>query len=149
MELIEIIVTIIGIAAATALGVFQFQNKVSLRRERLKHDLEMLKLSKELKWDTAEFENDLKLRFKTFEKESTVKRKTPFSEEYIGATISSFAIFIGLTVWTIYLLKDGFTWWGVLTGWIALSMLSAPFFTFISQTQDAKKVNKFEKDDKP
>lgn len=76
------------------------------RRNRIKHDLELLKLMPEGE-AASRFEEDINQRVLKLIEDRTDKRRDPFG-------IAMALIFIGLTVWTTLLALRGSNWWFVL-----------------------------------
>lgn len=127
-KILEIIVTLVGIGVTTSLTVYQLRRTISIRRARLKHDLEMLDLAKRLDIPAIKLQNRLEKELKDFvESEAALQARSPLSDpQFIGMTIYGIVVFIGFSLWTIYLLRDGFTWWSILTGLFALGGLMQP-----------------------
>ena len=134
MEPIEIIITFVGLIVTATIAISQLHRTISIRRARLKHDLEMLKLTKDLGFPSGRLEKLLEEDINTFLEEESMRgaQKWYSDPEIIGMTIYGFAVLIGFGLWTNYLLRDGFTWWAVLTGFFAFGGIGQPFVAWKS-----------------
>lgn len=127
-QTIEILVTLVGIGVTTSLAVYQLRRTISIRRARLKHDLEMLELANKLNLPTGNLHERLAEELEIFvENETALQARSPLSDpQFIGMSIYGLVVLIGFSVWTLYLVRDGFTWWALLTGVFALGGLMQP-----------------------
>lgn len=128
-QLVEIVVTLVGIAVAAGMTAYQLNRSISIRRARLKHDLEVLRLTKDLGIDMKELHNRVEGELKSFVsgEMELEERSLIHDPRFIGMTIYGLAVFFGFTVWTVYLVQDGFSWWAILTGLFAFGGIMQPF----------------------
>jgi hypothetical protein len=103
----------IPIVLGLATSIYKFRDARPRRRKTLEADLALLKTAREQKLACDEFE--------TYIQEELVHLYRRTTETQWGWVLfgSLFALWFG--VWTGYVLKDGFSWWALLTG----------FFTFV------------------
>lgn len=108
----EILITLAGIGVTTGLAVYQLRRTISIRRARLKHDLEMLDLAMKLNLPTGSLQERLKEELENFATdEAALQNRSPMSDpQFIGMSIYGLVVFLGFLLWTVYLLRDGFTW---------------------------------------
>jgi uncharacterized membrane protein (DUF2068 family) len=109
----DVILKAIPVAFAAATAIYKFRDARPRRRATLKADLELLKAAREQNLECMQLETSVRAELaRLYDREKRAEWKTL-------AFGSVFALAFG--VWTAYIVKDGFSWWALLTG----------FFTFI------------------
>jgi hypothetical protein len=122
----ELIIKAVGAVVAAVAVMFQIANRSSKSRTRLKTDLEILQL---LKPDDqtyghvkASIDRSIDQLFRE-DKKGNKFFKTPFIvyswSDFIWGIIS---VFVGI-LWTLFLIRDGFSWWTLLSGFLAFGGL--------------------------
>lgn len=108
----------------------QLSNVVSRPRQRLKTDLEILTLI-----DDHSDSNYQIVKTNVDKLIQTIyqpvrREKKHRSLGYVIHLSVSLLFLVGFGIWTIYILKDGFSWLAVFTGYLALGGLSNILLTF-------------------
>jgi hypothetical protein len=122
---LEPVVTVAGIIVATSVTIYQIRRAISPIRLSVKHDLETLKLAKELNLPTKALEDEIAQKLATLEPDY----KSPhwrLTEDVVISLVSGLFMSIIFGYWTYHLNKGGFSWWSVLTGYLAVVGLMIP-----------------------
>ncbi|MGZ8186587.1 MAG: hypothetical protein ACXWTL_09095 [Methylobacter sp.] len=132
MIALEIVVTLVATLVTALITLFLIQRS-ALQRAKLTHRLEILELAKRLNCDEANFKNLIKKRVAS----SYIEKDRPFiaSAKFLGQLIFGIAVFVGFTWWTLYLIKQGYAQWAVLSGIFALIGTVIPFIAWIGYKQ--------------
>lgn len=131
-DFIEPLVTAVGIAIGAVISIYQVRRAISPKRSSLHHDLETLKLAKELGIPAKALEDEIIQRLSKLESEYKPP-KWRFTGEVIGQSVFGIILAIGLGYWTYYLSRDPFSWWSVLTGLFAFAGIMQPFVALSEQ----------------
>jgi hypothetical protein len=131
-SIVEPILTVVGIVAGGALTVYQITRAVSPIRSSLRHDLETLKLARELNMPAKALEDDIAQRLAKLEPDYQPLRWR-ITSEVVLQSLTGILMAIGFGYWTYYLSKGGFSWWSVLTGFFALGGAGQLFIAFDEQ----------------
>jgi hypothetical protein len=127
----EIILQAVGLVVGAIFSLLQVRNAVHGSRSTLKTDLEILKLL-----DPTDPNHAL------VRAHVTESMRKIYPNQVAGATASGFKIynwpqfFIGITfslvfsAITLYLLRDGFSWWALMTGFFAVGGFGNLFMAF-------------------
>jgi hypothetical protein len=117
----DLLIKAVGAVIAAAVAYLQILSARPISRAALKTDLEILKLV-----DSAD------PYYETIRKSITRRIRLLYEEEAESLrnrlrrwAIGVFGLLggVGFSYWTFYLVRDGFTWWAVLTGYLALAGL--------------------------
>jgi hypothetical protein len=137
MIALEIVVTLVATLVTVLITLFLIQRS-ALQRAKLTHRLEILELAKRLNCDEANFKNLIKTRVAS----SYIEKDRPFitSAKLLGQLIFGIAVFVGFTWWTLYLIKQGYAQWAVLSGVFALIGTVIPFIAWIGYKQRSEAV---------
>lgn len=131
-KLIESLVTAVGIIVGAGISIYQVRRAVSPKRSSLHHDLETLKLAKELGIPAKALEDEIIQRLSKWEPDYQPPRLR-LTSEVIVQSVFGIVLALGLGYWTYYLSRDGFSWWSVLTGFFAFAGLMQPFAALSEQ----------------
>ena len=122
----EIIFQAMGVVVAAVLGTTQVMTRLPKSRATLKHDLEVLKLL-----DRTHPKRELIERhvLQSIERIYIRDRRGWVKSGFVVHQWDDFVIGIvclfGGSLWTLYLVRDGFTWWALLTGFVAFGGFGA------------------------
>ncbi|CAA9890156.1 conserved membrane hypothetical protein [Candidatus Methylobacter favarea] len=132
MIALEIVITLVATFVIALITLLLIQRSASLRAT-LTHSLEVLELAKRLNCNEADFKNLIKKRLEPFYLETD----RPFitSAKLLGQLLFGMAVFIGFTWWSLYLIKQGYAQWAVLSGIFALIGMVIPFIAWIGYKQ--------------
>lgn len=106
----------VPVVATVATAIYKFRDKRPLRRATLKTDLELLKTARDQNLDCEEFQAYVQTELSHLYKRTT---ETQWSTVVLGSVFS-----LAFGGWTAYLVKDGFSWWALATGFFAFVGLS-------------------------
>jgi hypothetical protein len=132
MIALEIVVTLVATLLTALITIFLIQRS-ALLRAKLTHRLEILELAKRLNCDEANFKNLIKKRFESAYTDKNSSFIT--TVKLLGQLIFGIAVFIGFTWWTLYLIKQGYTQWAVLSAAFALIGTLIPFIVWVGYKQ--------------
>ncbi|CAN5646661.1 hypothetical protein BH20ACI4_BH20ACI4_08150 [soil metagenome] len=131
-DFLEILVTVIGIVVGAVISIYQVSRAISPKRSSLHHDLETLKLARELEIPAKTLEDEIIQRLAKLEPDYKPP-KWRITGDVIYQSVFGIIVALGLGYWTYYLSKDVFSWWSVLTGLFAFGGLMQPFVAFSEQ----------------
>lgn len=131
-DVIEPLITAIGIVIGALISIYQVRRAISPKRSSLHHDLETLKLARELNIPAKVLEDEIIQRLAKLEPDYKPPRWR-FTGEVIGQSVFGIVLAIVLGYWTYYLSRDGFSWWSVLTGLFAFGGIMQPFAALSEQ----------------
>jgi hypothetical protein len=106
----------IPIVVGVVTAAVRFRDARPRRRSVLKADLEVLRAARLQKLDCEEFQAYVQTELSNLSKRTT---RTQWPVVVFG---SVFSLVFG--IWTAYLVKDGFSWWALATGFSAFVGLS-------------------------
>ena len=106
----------IPVVVAVLTALYRFRDARPRRRATLKADLELLKAAREQELDCRELEARLQVDL------SHLAKRNERADRWAVVTGSALALVFSL--WTIYLVRDGFSWWAPATGFFAFVGLS-------------------------
>lgn len=130
-ELAQPLVTVVGIIVGAVVSIYQVKRAVSQKRSSLHHDLETLKLARELQIPAKALEQEITQRLAKLEPD--YQTELHITGAVIAQSLVGIVLAIGLGYWTYYLSRNGFSWWSVLTGFFAFGCLMQPFVAFSEQ----------------
>ena len=123
----ETVLKVVGIIVTLLLGLLglrpEWRKMASTSQFTLKRDLEIIELMKRIDKDDP--------RYETVKKSINAKidkKYLPAEKTLRWSILGSLLLFIGFSFWSWYIVKDGFTWWVIITGYIAFSGL---YFTVV------------------
>lgn len=118
----EIIIKALGVVIGAAGTFYQVRNILPKSRSTLKSDLEILKLLEpgDPLHETVRRHVSRQVAYLYPPRRKKPKRGIIYSSTDFWTGVLMAVMF---TTWTIYLTRDGFTWWAVLTGFVALGGL--------------------------
>lgn len=131
-SIVEPLVTAVGIVVGAAVSVYQVRKAISPIRSSLHHDLETLKLARELNIPAKALEDEIAQRLAKLEPDYKPP-KWRITGEVVAQSVFGIILALGLGYWTYHLSRDGFSWWSVLTGLFAFGGLMQPFVVFTEQ----------------
>jgi len=139
-------VTALGILVGAGVTVYQVKRTIPPGRSSLRHDLETLKLAKELKIPAKALEDDIVQRLAKLEPDYQ-SPKWRITTDVIAQSLFGIILALGLGYLTYHLSKDGFSWWSLLAGFFALGGLGQPFIALADQRRKDERVR--ENQEKP
>jgi uncharacterized membrane protein (DUF2068 family) len=107
----DAILKVIPVVAAVATAIYKFRDSRPRRRATLKTDLELLRTARDQNLDCKGFEAYVQEELSHLYQRT---RKTQWGTVILGIVFA-----ISFAVWTVYLVRDGFSWWAVATGFFA------------------------------
>lgn len=110
-----------GVMVGAGVALYQILRAIAPGASRLKHDLEVLQLAKAVGIDTSALESRLRNQVASIGRHGRVlyPRELVWTPQLLAGLGMAVALFIGFGAWTAYILRDGFTWWALLTGALA------------------------------
>lgn len=124
-----IIATLLGVAMAFSRIRLEWRKIAPTSRFALKRDLEILALLKKSDPEDPKYEvvkkaiDDKIDEIYSPVQQIRLKKLKDYKDYNWGIIIFGFILLIVFSLWTWYLVKDGFTWWALLTGFFAFAGL--------------------------
>ena len=135
----SLVIQVFGILVGGAMSLYQIRHLLPASRATLKADLEILKLIDPSDPAFARVKAHI---------ERAVDRNYPAGSQAEGATRIDWPLLVffvvaatGLITWTVYLVRDGFNAWSLLTGTFALVSAFGILGAFISDEKARRKEN--------
>ena len=118
----EIIIPVVGTIVAALVSFYQMKFARPRPRSRLKTDLEILELMGESHEQFPKVKKQIdELIADIYSKPVKLSKEKQWK---IRAYQFMFAVFgTGFLFWTFYIVRDGWNWWALLTGYLALGFL--------------------------
>lgn len=144
-SVIDFVLKALGLIAAIIVSLYQWRNVnvIPKRRSTLKTDLEILKMlkpeyhSEDPSYQTIKNNVDDAI-VKIYSKRNWAKLKeVPGQPDFI----ISITILLVFSIWTVYLLKDGFTPWALVFGFFALAGLGGIVHIIEESTEKSSSIS--------
>jgi hypothetical protein len=120
-EVIDFVLKALGFMVGAAVSLYQLRNLLPGSRSRLKADLEILELlgKDHPLYPTVKSQTDEQLR-RTYSQALTGQDNRPLVYNW-GMLVLGATFLLVFSGWTVYIVRDGFNWWSLLTGFLAMS----------------------------
>lgn len=117
---LDVALKAVGLVVTAVFSLYQARNILPGARSRLKADLEILRLldQRHPQYSAIKFSIDEALQ-RTYG--ATAAGRRPQVRVYDWAMlVVGVLLSVGFSAWTVYLVRDGFSWWSLLTAFLSL-----------------------------
>jgi hypothetical protein len=117
----ELLVQAFGVVVAAIVAVSQIAYRLPRSRTKLKHDLEILNLLNENDPNFDIVKRSVDSSVADLYQSSSDKSK--FKIYDWGDLVTGVILLFGGVLWIMYLVQDGFSWWSIFAGFLAIGGL--------------------------